>query len=251
MSKDHVDALLKRATQQLNRIRDEYQNSLNNQLVSNDLKIDITEYCMKIRAALDYVGQDISRKYCSVPPKHKVYFPIIKNQKQFYECMKKWYPGLDTTCPTVWSYLDSIQPYNSSFQWLELFNQITNANKHVDFVEQVRKQSVEIRVSGPAKATVEPNTVTIVAKKIIYTGSIDADKVILYADEITFGPGAYINGVPIDVDKMLPKPHPEQKVDYIKWVDFLFKDFNVSVLGLLSQTLSGVSHVVDDIYKLL
>ena len=135
---------------------------------------------------------------------------------------------MDTTVPDLWNYLESIQAYNQGFAWLRAFNAINNENKHGDLVAQTRTETERVNVSTSGGGSVSWTP-----------------------QNVRFGSGVYIGGVPVDPRTQMPVPHPSQKVERIVWVDFRFQGQNVSALGLLKEAFSGVGKIAQSVQKWL
>ena len=216
-----IEVLLNRCEADLATIEGDYNDSLHRREVRPKLQVDIKNFCENLRSVLDYLAHDIRERHCpAADPKARFYFPIIDDPKAFEGQVKKWYPGLDTAAPELWKYLGSIQPYHSGFAWLAAFNKVNNENKHGNLVPQTRTETEQVRVSTPGVGTVTWSP-----------------------QNVRFGPGVYIGGVPVDPRTQMPVPHPAQIVERIIWVDFRFEGENVSPLRLLKQTLAGVRKI--------
>ena len=59
-----IQALLRRATSDLQKIEEEYQASLHRQQVPDELRVDIKHLFENLRSVLDYVAHDIRDRYC-------------------------------------------------------------------------------------------------------------------------------------------------------------------------------------------
>lgn len=220
-------ALLARVDSDLPMVEAAYNASLQARTIADDLKIDIKNLCENLRSVLDYLAHDIRAKYCPAPkPSERFYFPILPDRAQFDAQVERWYPGVRIAAPKLWSYLESIQPYQAGREWLGLFNRLNNENKHGDLVEQTRVENREIRAtsSGGAKVSWNPAGVK-------------------------FGPGVSIAGVPVDPRTQMPVPHPSLKVEQITWVDFRFAGLNVSALWLLKMAGAGIREMVAEIER--
>ena len=227
--KNSVKALLMRAEKDIGDIEAEYRASLQASEVSDNLKIDIKNFCENLRSVLDYLAHDIHETHCSrAKPYDRFYFPILPDRKQFESQTDKWYPDLVKTKPDLWSYLETVQPYQTGYKWLGQFNKLNNENKHGNLVEQTRTERNEIRVTsqGVTQVSWDPKAVK-------------------------FGNGVYIAGVPVNPSTQLPVSHPSQKVEKIIWVDFQFAGIMISALQLLQQTLAGTRQIAEDIYRLI
>jgi hypothetical protein len=225
--KDSIEILLKRCDADIVKIEQEYNDSLHQQKVRTDLQVDIKNFCENLRSVLDYVAHDIRETYCTgADPKMRFYFPILASRGEFEAQAKKWYPGLDARVPDLWNYLETVQPYHQDYVWIGIFNKINNENKHGNLVAQTHTETEQVRVSMPGGGSVTWTP-----------------------QNVKFGPGVFIGGVPVDPGTQMPVPHPSQKVERIIWVDFRFAGENVSALGLLKQALAGVRKIAKDMEK--
>ncbi len=143
-----IQALLTQAQQQLREVDDKYQSSLTAKSVSLDLKVKIKNLCENLRSVLDYLAHDIRETKCSQPKENdRFYFPILPDRKQFESKMREWFPGLDSTAPDLWSYLESIQPYpGAQAEWLGELNRVNNENKHSTERAAANVDNIEFRV---------------------------------------------------------------------------------------------------------
>lgn len=227
--KNSIETLLKRCDADLAKIEQEYKDSLHQQQVRSDLQVDIKNFCENLRSVLDYIAHDIRETHCpDADPQARFYFPIFDSKVGFDGQAKKWYPGLDAKAQALWSYLESLQPYQHGAAWLGSFNKINNENKHGNLVAQTRTQTEQVRVSTSGGGSVS-----------------------WIPQNVKFGSGVYIGGVPVDPRTQLPVPHPSQTVERTIWVDFRFQGEDVSSLGLLKEALAGVRKISTDVDKWL
>ena len=222
--RDSIEALLKQCDEDIVSIEQEYNSSLDRQKIATDLQVKIKSFCEHLRSALDYVAHDIREKYCKdADPGMRFYFPILLSRSEFESQTNKWYPKLDGRVPDLWAYLESVQPYHQDYVWLGVFNRINNENKHGNLVAQTRGQTEQVRVSmGSGSVTWTPQNVK-------------------------FGSGVFIGGVPVNPATQMPVPHSSQKVERIIWVDFRFEGEDVSALDLLKQALTGIRRIAKGI----
>jgi hypothetical protein len=225
-----IQALLTEAARQLREVEDKYQSSLTEKQISPDLKIKIKNLCENLRSVLDYLACDIRETKCSLPKENeRFYFPITQNREQFESKTREWFPGLDSAAPNLWSYLETIQPYHGArTEWLGEFNRVNNENKHSALIEQTKTEN----------------------ERVIATSS-NGGRVEWSPQNVRFGSGVSILGVPVDPHTQLPVPHPSLEVKRIVWVDFYFEGIGKSALGLLKQATSGISQIAGKVRELL
>lgn len=224
--KADIEALLKRAEATLQRISSEYENSLESKTVSADLRIDIKDYFGNLRSALDYIAKDIVDKYCpKSKQKNKLYFPIRTDLNAFAKEMALSYPDLITNNKRVYDIFEGIQPFKSEEnKWLSHFNKLNNENKHDRLVVQKRMETKRVNVN------------------IHEGGSVNWDP-----SAVTFGPGVFIGGVPVNPNTQLPNPSNTQSVKIETWVDFQFEDINVSALWLTKESFDQINKIYNDL----
>jgi len=223
-----INALLKRSAGDFDTLRGKYERCLHEQTISADLKIDIKNLSGNLRSVLDYIANDIRDTHCpSAKLDDSFYFPILPDVASFNGQCKKWYPGLQNSCPDLWSYLESIQPYHKDYQWLGYFNRLNNENKHDSLVEQIRTETTRVNVKfGGGRVSWDP-------------------------DAVKFGSGVRIGGVPVNPATQMPVPHSSQTVEAVTWVDFRFDGINVSALALLKNSLEGIYEIAQCVRKWL
>ena len=227
MSRENsIRAQIKRATELLPKIEEEYKNSLTAQSIDEELKLDIQTFCGHLRSALDYLAKDIVEKHCpNANPRNRLYFPITSDATAFGNMMNRSYPDLNTNSATVYSTLENVQPYQSDTnRWLTQFNKVNNENKHNDLVEQTRTETKTVEVK-----------------------SKQGGDSVSWGQGVTFGSGVSVLGVPIDPRTQMPVPNNTTATTIITWVDFKFDGIDVSVIGLLRQTLNEITRISEEI----
>jgi len=226
---ESIAALLSRCATDVAALEIAYSDALSRQTIPADLKIDIKNLAGNLRSVLDYVAADVREACCpTANPRDRFYFPVLQDEGDFLRKTSEWYPDLETARPAVWAYFRSVQPYHPQFRWLGQLNSVNNENKHGDLVEQTRVDSprVNVTLSGGGGVSWDPRAVQ-------------------------FGSGVFIGGVPVNPATQLPLPHESQKVERVTWVDFRFRDQDVSALGLLRQSTAGVRQIAHELTELL
>ena len=218
---DDISALIAKAERQLPEIMKEYDAALHAQTIAALLKVEIKNYCENLRSVLDYLAHSIREKYCPTEnPKDIFYFPITPDSSQFAGQVNKSYPGLQSANATVWSLLESFQPYHPAYAWLGRFNKVNNENKHGALVAQTRQETSQIRadIAGGGSVAWNPS-------------------------QVKFGGGVFIGGVPVDPSTQMPASDPRLNISKITWVDFHFQDPGVSAIALLRDALAGTKTI--------
>ncbi|MGB4782885.1 hypothetical protein [Candidatus Methylomirabilis sp.] len=211
---DSIEALLKKARTDFARLKDEYNASLHEKHVRNDLKVSIKNIFENLRSCLDYLAHDIFEAHCANAKKPgRLYFPIRPSAPEFGTAITKEYPALQTTAPKVYDLLEAVQPYRDP--WLGQFNKLNNHNKHQDLVEQSRTETRQVTVSRGG-------------------GSVS------WGPGVTFGSGVSVMGVPIDPRTQMPVPNTVAKTEVVTWIDFRFREIDQSVLPFIDASIANV-----------
>lgn len=225
---NEINALIVRARDQLREIKAEYEKSLHEQKVSDLLKVDIKNFCENLRSTLDYLAHTIRETHCpTANARTRFYFPIFQNNQSYASQMSNWYPGLNTSAPVLYQYLETIQPYQQGFEWLGKFNKLNNENKHGNLVEQTRHEEV----------------------KRITARSNSGSEVSWNPSSVRFGSGVHIHGAPVDPSTQMPVPSGAQTITKTIWVDFKFAGIGESAISLLETSLAGIEAIVVEVKK--
>lgn len=237
---DDAKALLQHAEEELPKIRQAYQNSLQSKQVSPILLVEIKNVFENIRSSLDFAAHGIFEKHC--PPsakKPKIYFPYA-NAKQTRNDFEKagrieaCIPGLSGARPDVVTLLLEVQHFGSKgYKWLPSFMELTNENKHQRLVPQTRKEFKELRVSsgGASMSLGQGASISVGAGASISIG------------------GAVIRG-----GQYFDANNPPQvlggRVEVITWVSFHFETTGDPVMPFLEATLKGAQEIVGDLGRI-
>lgn len=211
---DSIAALLKKARTDFARLKDEYNASLHEKHVREDLKVSIKNIFENLRSCLDYLAHDIHETHCAGSKKSdRLYFPIRQSATDFGTAITSDFPGLPSAAPHVFSVLETVQPFRDP--WLGQFNKLNNHNKHQDLVEQSRSEARHVTVSRGG-------------------GSVS------WGPGVTFGSGVSVMGVPIDPKTQMPVPNTVAKTEVVTWVDFRFREIDQSVLSFIEKSIENV-----------
>jgi hypothetical protein len=231
--KTDIEALLERADKELVKIVEEYNKSLHDKIIDNNLKIDVKNYFNNLRSVLDYLAHDIIEKYCpNANLKDKLYFPITPDQGSFKGTMKKSYPDLDKNHSNVYNILENIQPYKKPENiWLSSFSKINNENKHDKLTPQKKTETKQLNISSGG------------ASMSLGQGA-----------SISLGHGASIRmgGLTIPGGQTINTNNPARmfgdgKQEIITWVDFQFEGTGISVITLIKESLNGVKIIFNNL----
>ncbi len=127
-----IHAVLSKSKLLIEKIEEEYKNSLTLQTVSDELLVDIKDYLGNLRSALDYLRAKVSG--------HN--FPICKTEKEFENATADLPDELKTM-------FKKFQPFQGN-EWIGRFNILNNKSKHLTLIPQKRKEIIETRVTHPS-----------------------------------------------------------------------------------------------------
>lgn len=141
-----IKALIEKTKKDFIALKADYESSLQDQVVSEELKIDIKNIFENLRSCLDYLAHDIHEECVGGTPPGRLYFPICQTAQQFARAINRDFPNLYTNYNEVYSVVEKIQPYNDA--WLIKFNKLNNNNKHQNLEEQTKTESRHVTVSS-------------------------------------------------------------------------------------------------------
>ena len=217
-----IEALIRKSRESFVGLKGQYEASLNEKVVREDLKVDIKNIFENLRSCLDYIAQELFDAFCAGAKKpDRLYFPIRPSASEFAQVMSRDYPSLEAKCKSAFDVVEAIQPYRDL--WLGEFNRLNNENKHQDLVEQTRAESRTVDVKRPGQGGVS------------------------WGSGVKFGSGVRVMGVPIDPKTQLPVPNKEVTTTITTWVDFKFKEGGQSVLPFLEKSIARV----EELYRAL
>jgi len=207
-----IHAVLNKAKRLIEKIEDEYKQSLTSQTVSDELLVDIKDYLGNLRSALDYLRAKVS--------KHS--FPICKTEKEFENVTTD-------LSDEIKNMIKKFQPFQGN-DWISWFNTLNNKSKHLTLIPQKRKEDIRVTVSSPKGGSVS------------------------WGQDVTFGNGVSVMGVPIDPQTQMPIPNNIVKTEKITWVNFEFDNSNcpelppnISALPFLKQCFEKISQIISEI----
>jgi len=220
-----IEALLKRAGNDLDALKTNYEASLHEKHVREDLKVTIKNIFENLRSCLDYIAHDIYETHCATSKKpRRMYFPIRKTAPEFDKAIAADDPDLQTNAPRIYNLLESIQPYNDP--WLGDFNKLNNHNKHQDLVEQTRTEEKRVTVSRDGGA-------------------------VSWGPGVSFGSGVSIMGVPIDPRTQMPVPNNVAHTEVAIWIGFRFVEINQPVIPFVETSTANIATLFNRVRPLV
>jgi hypothetical protein len=217
-----VETLLRKADEAVARIQEQYEADLVAKKVSDDLLYDVRQVVQDCQSALDWTATAVKEKLYGAS-KWRPYFPLVKESAEFPAELEKQIARLRADHPDIASAFQRHQPYRKGKTELGYLHALARVNKHQDFApqERVEQRRVEARFAG---------------------GSVSWDP-----SSVTFGSGVAIGGVPVNPATQRPVPHPSQTVTETIFVDWRFRELNVSVLPTLEALVRLTRAAVNDV----
>lgn len=216
-----IKALLAKAESDFKAVKADYEASLHEKHVREELKVGIKNIFENLRSCLDYMAHDIFESHCAgAKQPGRLYFPIRQSAKEFSSAITTDFPGLVAASPGTYQILKSIQPFHDP--WLGQFNKLNNHNKHQDLVEQIRSEQKRVTVSR-------------------------GESSVSWGPGVTFGSGVSVMGVPIDPRTQMPVPNDVAKTEVAIWVDFKFAEIDQSVLTFIERSIKNIQQVFVDL----
>jgi len=219
-----ITALIGKAKKDFVVLKKDYNNSLDQKVISEELKIDIKNIFENLRSSLDYLAHDIHEACITAKPPKILYFPIKQSRKEFDIGINKDFVDLNTNFTDVYTILENVQPYNDP--WLTKFNKLNNNNKHQDLVEQTRTEQRRVTVSSKSG-----------------NGSVS------WGPGVTFGNGVSVMGVSVDPRTQMPAPNNRVNTEVVIWVDFKFQENDESVLPFIEASINKIENLFIELEK--
>jgi hypothetical protein len=220
----NIEALIRKSWASFADLKRQYEASLHEKAVREDLRVDIKNIFENLRSCLDYIAQELFDAFCKgVKKPDRLYFPIRPSASTFAQVMSRDYPTLETKCKAAFDIVEGTQTYRDP--WLGEFNRLNNKNKHQDLVEQTRTESRRVEVKGPGGGGVS------------------------WGPGVRFGSGVRVMGVPVDPKTQLPVPNNQVTTTITTWVDFKFKESGQSVLPFIEKSIARVEELYSALGK--
>jgi len=235
---DDAKQLVGYARDRLPNIQSAYEASLSDKESKPQLLIEIKNFMENLRSALDFTAHGLFDNYGSSTSKSpRIYFPYaaLNQSETEFRCSKRikaCIPGLSANRPDIAEKIISFQHFSDERnQWLPVFMQLNNENKHQQLTPQVRRETKELRISsgGASISMGSGASISIGRGASIRLGRMTIPGGQTFNAERppgTFGPG---------------------KKEVITWVSFHFSTTDTPVLPLLNQALEGVDRIVSEL----
>ncbi len=228
---DEIKFQIEEAKRLNNELKEIYERDLQSQNASVQARSHVQDILVKLRSAMDqsmhcFFDKEIAPNLSqNDSEKAKIYFPIVTNKGSLKSTLGRGkMNNLSTTHQPIFSFIDSIQPYNSDYKWLENLSKYSN-ERHIRLTPQKRYEQRRTIVTGRG-------------------GSVS------WTEGVTFGPGVSIMGAPVNqlTQNIEPTPGLESRTEI--WVSFLFEGSNINVLSFCQKSIEGVEKILEKFFTL-
>lgn len=243
MRQKDVRDLIEHIESNLEKVKREYEASIQSESISASLKIDVKNLMENIRSVLDYLAHDIYEKViqparASLGKKEirNIYFPYGRVENDFRSSLARSLPGLGSLSPDVLARIERIQPYKCGNDWLYDVCSIVNQIKHDQLIPQTReeKRGLKLDFAGGGGITLGPGAVIKGSGRIVSGNSV-----------------LDLKGKAISGDSPVEDLPKTIKQTVVVWVGFQFADTGVEVLPLLQLAAKEVDNLANDIYLII
>jgi len=199
--------------------------------ISDKTKNLTQEILVKIRSILDQTMYSFFEK--KIAPnlseedkqRARIYFPLVSKLDDLKSVLgRAKMTDLEKTYPDIFSFLESVQPYNANYSWINHLSKYAN-EKHIRLTPQKR---VEVKRTTVSRAG----------------GSVS------WRQGVTFGNGVSIMGAPVNpiTQNIEPTPGVESKTEV--WVSFLFEDSDINALWLCNKSIEESEKIINNFFSL-
>ncbi|MFC1987114.1 hypothetical protein ACFLVH_00980 [Chloroflexota bacterium] len=241
MRQQQVRALIEHVRKDLEKIKTEYETSLQSKTINLSLQIDVKNLMENLRSTLDYIANDVYQRVVKpdrVASGQKeikdIYFPYGKDEKDFKSSVGRYLPKLEALSPHVFSIFERIQPHKCGNNWLFNFCNILNRNKHDNLSPQTRveKRGLKLDFAGGGGITLGPGAIMEGSGKIVSGSGV-----------------LELRGNTVSGDSPVEDLPQTIKQTVIIWVGFRFADTEVDVLPLVQLASKEIEQLAKDIYS--
>ncbi len=225
-----IKSQLDRAKELKKELEESYNSDLKSKIVSDKTRNLTQEILTKIRSLLDqamckFFEKEIAPSLSNENKnKARVYFPLINKKEYLIPLLgRAEIKNLEISHPTIFSFLESVQPYNANYQWLNDLSKYTR-ERHIRLTPQMIKEETEtilgkgvrVRTSGSGKVTMR---------------------------------GCLINGIPVNSEDVSKTPlknfDPRLNVKRTKWISLTFEGTNIDVLQFCSCSIVESEKIIN------
>lgn len=228
-----IKSQIDRAKELFDELRVSCEHDLQSQMVSDKTKNLTQEVLVKMRSVFD---QSMYKFFeTEIAPtlkkteiyKARVYFPIVSDKSSLESVLGRGkMTRLNQTHPAVYAFIESVQPYNKSYEWLSQFSKFAN-EKHIRLTPQKRFEQERITVTNQSGGSVSWST-----------------------KNVKFGSGVRIMGAPVDPSTQNIVPTPEVMSRRDVWISFMLEDSGINSLALCKRAIEEGEQIISHFFGL-
>lgn len=211
-----AEHVLDLADEHLAEIESLYEASLRDKEVPGRLQALVRSFIAENRSAMEYVANAVATKYAKKG--RSVYWPNAKVRDDFEAVFDKSFPGIRDAHPDIAAKWAEVQSYQPGYEWIGILMELARENGHHELTPQTRTETVRREVHGAG-------------------GSVSWDP-----GSVTFGSGVSIMGQPVD-----PRTQRTVSTQEVIYVDWLFRQPQVSALAALREIQAGMRPMLQDV----
>ncbi len=211
-----AEHVLDLADEHLAEIESMYEASLRDKEVPGRLQALVRSFIAENRSAMEYVANALAKKHGNAG--RSVYWPNAKASGDFDAAFDKSFPGIRTGHPKIAKKWEQVQSYQPGYEWIGVLMELSRENGHHELTPQTRTETVRREVHGPG-------------------GSVAWDP-----GAMTFDSGVSIMGQPVD-----PRTQRTATTREVVYVDWLFRQPQVSALTALREIQAGMRPMLQDV----
>ena len=238
---DDAKELVKHAKSALPKLEQDYHASLHEKTVKPALLIDIKNIMENLRSALDFSAHGLFTKYRgSTKANRKISFPYAvagQTQSEFRAAnrIETCIPGITAARPDIVARLESYQHYaHPSNNWLPMFMDLNDENKHEKLTPQTRQEARQLRIESRGAAIVLESGAS---------GSLGQGALIQLGDVVIPGGQDFSGERPAAL-------HGSGTQTVIVWMSFTFDGNGEQVVPFLNTALHSVERIVNELAAL-
>ena len=240
MDKD-IESQIDRAKELFDELKASTKKDLAKKTVSAKTRNLTQEILVKMRSVFDQSMYQFFDKKISLTltkkekDKARVYFPIVSKKGDLESVLgRAMIKDLDSTNPKIFNFINSIQPYNKGYEWLEHFSKFAN-EKHIRLTPQKKKETKSIFVGKRGTGF------TMTGNASINMG----DKT-----SISISGSNIYGGQTISPDSDFIRGDPDLEVKKEKWVSFTLANSKVNAVNLCKDVVNKGEKIIGDFFKL-
>ena len=233
-----IQSQLDRAKELLQELKNSCGTDLNSQNISEKTKNLTQEVLSKIRNLLDqsihrFFEKHYLQKLAEADQKSaKVYFPIVSKKEGLKSMLgRAKMDTLEEDLIDFYHFLDSVQPYNNYYLWLNSLKDFSN-EKHIRLIPQTRK---------------ETKTMTARTKNVSVTMPIDNPNFSVHQGDDC---QVFLGGVPVKFTNQGIIPlAPGLETEITKWVYFLIEGTEINILELCKKSVEDGEKIIKKVLE--